>query len=414
MHNLKKGITFVKNIQYLTGIKPFISSHYHTVMDRPRNPFILGHRISRPYFCDRVSEQESLTSAVTNGRNVVMISPRRMGKTSLIYISLHDSKDIEEEYLTFFFDILQTNSLSEFTYLLGKAIFDKLMSKGMTKVHSFLAALKSLKGTFGFDAMTEVPTFNIQLGDIKYPEYTLDEIFNYIEKSEKPVIIVIDEFQQITKYPEKNTEALLRNHMQRMSNATFIFAGSERTILQEMFVSSKRPFYNSAEIMHLGPISEDIYVDFAQNLFSERERTIEEEPIRWTFRLFEGNTFYLQRTMNGAFAETAKGNVCGRETVVRSIRAMLAANEVIYREILSNVSSSQKSTLYAIANDKIVSNPTSGAFIKKHALLSASSVQSALIKLLKSGLVSKSEGGYSVTDPLLRIFINDLYSTSEI
>ncbi|MDE5808193.1 MAG: ATPase, partial [Muribaculaceae bacterium] len=329
-------------------------------------------------------------------------------------MSLHDSKEIEEEYLTFFFDILQTNSLNEFTYLLGKAIFDKLLSRGVSKVRGFLAALKSLKGTFGFDPMTGIPTFNIQLGDIKSPEYTLEEIFNYIEQNERPIIMVIDEFQQITKYPEKNTEALLRTYMQRTSNASFLFAGSESTLLQEMFVSSKRPFYNSAEIMHLGPINEQLYVEFAQKLFNDREKGIEEEPIRWTFRLFDGNTFYLQRTMNGAFAETPKHAICDHKIVVESIRSMLTSNEVIYREILSNVNVSQKATLYAIAEDKVVTNPMSSAFIKQHALTSASSVQSALQKLLKMGLIVKNEKGYSLTDPLLRIFINNLYSTPEI
>lgn len=383
-------------------------------MEKPHNPFILGHRIERPYFCDRIEEQKNLVSAVTNGRNVVLISPRRMGKTSLVYVSIHDSKEIEEEYITFFFDILQTNSLGEFTYLLGKAIFDTLMSKNIARVRTFLAALKSLKGTFGFDPMNGTPTFDIQLGDIKHPEYTLEEIFNYIERSEKPVVIVIDEFQQITKYPEKNTEAILRSHMQRLSNASFVFAGSERTILQEMFVSSKRPFYNSSEIMHLGPICEDLYVEFAQELFLQRGKNIEESPIRWAFRLFDGNTFYMQRTMNGAFAETAKGAICGQETVLRSVRAMLSANEVFYREMLSNVNASQKSTLYAIAKDKVAKSPTSGGFIKKHALPSASSVQSALLKLTKSGLIYKSEEGYELTDPLMRIFINELYSTPEI
>lgn len=383
-------------------------------MNNPKNPFILGHRISRPFFCDRETEQKELTSAVTNGRNTVLISPRRMGKTSLIYVSLHDSEEIEKEYLTFFFDILQTNSLAEFTYLLGKAIFETLVSKSKNKVKEFLAALKSLKGTFGFDPFSGTPTFNLQLGDIIHPEYTLEEIFNYIEKSEKPVIIVIDEFQQITKYPEKNTEAILRSHIQRMSNATFIFAGSEQTILQEMFVSSKRPFYNSSEIMHLGPISEDRYVAFAVGMFEKYNKYIEEEAIRRAFNIFEGNTFYLQRTMNGAFADTAEGYTCWNETVMRSIRSMLASNEVIYREILSNVSVSQKTTLYAIAKNRIVTNPLSGAFIKKHALPSTSSVQNALNKLTKSGLVSKSEKGYSLTDPLLRIFINELYSTPEI
>lgn len=383
-------------------------------MKHPRNPFILGHRIRRPYFCDRITEQEQLTSAITNGRNVVLISPRRMGKTSLAYVTLHDSKEIEDEYITFFIDILQTNSLSEFTYLLGKAVFDRLLSHSATRVRDFLAALKSIKGTFGFDTMTGTPTFNLQLGDIKLPEYTLEEIFNYIEQNGKPAIIVIDEFQQVTKYPEKNTEAMLRSHIQRMSNTTFVFSGSERSILQEMFVSSKRPFYNSSEIMHLGPIAEDTYVHFAKDLFHQRGKTIEEEPIRWAFRLFDGNTYYLQRTMNGAFADTAEGTVCKQTTVLRSVRAMLAANEVIYREILSNINTSQKSTLYAISEDRTVPSPTSGEFIKRHALQSASSVQSALLKLTKAGIIYRSETGYSLTDPLMRLFINELYSTPEI
>ncbi|MDE6485363.1 MAG: ATP-binding protein [Duncaniella sp.] len=383
-------------------------------MSIPRNPFILGHRIERPYFCDRENEQKNLTTAVINGRNVVLVSPRRMGKTSLIYVSLHDSKEIADEYVTFFIDILQTNSLREFTYVLGKAVFDTMRSRSASWVSGFLAALRSLKGTFGFDPLAGTPTFDIKLGDIRNPEYTLEEIFGYMEQSEKPVIVVIDEFQQITKYPEKNTEALLRSHIQRMSNASFIFAGSEQSILQEMFVSSKRPFYNSSEIMHLGPISEERYVEFARGLFRERDRDIDEEAILRVFSLFDGNTFYLQRTMNGAFADTSEGKVCGMDTVVRSVKAMLAANEVIYREMLSNVSISQKSTLYAVAQERVVKNPTGSAFVKGHSLVSASAVQNALIKLSNSGLVVRTEDGYSLTDPLLRIFINDLYSTPEI
>ncbi|MBD5232940.1 MAG: ATP-binding protein [Bacteroidales bacterium] len=384
-------------------------------MDKPRNPFILGHRISRPYFCDRVTEQAKLTSAVLNGRNVVLISPRRMGKTSLVYVSLYDSQEIKgDEYLVFFFDILQTNSLGEFTYLLGKEIFNTLLSKSQAKVRGFLAALKSLKGTFGFDAITGTPTFNLQLGDIKHPEYTLEEIFGYIEQSEKPVIIVIDEFQQITKYPEKNAEAILRSYMQRMSNASFVFAGSEQTLLQEMFVSSKRPFYNSAEIMHLGPIQEDLYVDFARQMFAEHGRGIEAEPIRWASRLFDGNTFYMQRVMNGAFVDTPEGDLCGMDTVHRSVCGMLAANEIIYREILSNVSVSQKMLLFALAAEKVVKSPLGSEFIKRNSLTSASAVQSALQKLTKAGLITKGDDGYRVADSLFRIFINGVYGTPEL
>ncbi|MDE5821355.1 MAG: ATP-binding protein [Paramuribaculum sp.] len=383
-------------------------------MDKIRNPFILGHRIYRPYFCDREDEQKSLVSAVLNGRNVVLISPRRMGKTSLVHLSLHESNEIQKDFITIFIDILQTNSLCEFTYILGKAIFDTLASKNATRVQGFLAALKSLKGTFGFDPFSGTPTFNIQLGDIKYPEYTLDEIFRYIEQSEKQFIITIDEFQQITKYPEKNIEALLRSHIQHLSKATFIFAGSEQTLLQEMFISSKRPFYQSAEIMNLEPIKENTYIEFVSNMFRDYNKEVDEDAVHKIYRLFGGTTFYLQRTMNGAFADTAERTKCDEAIILRSLKSMLAANEVIYREILSNISVSQKSALYAIAQDKIVKNPTGSAFIKKYSLVSSSSVQSAILKLIKSGLLTKTAEGYIVSDPLLRIFINGIYSNPEI
>ena len=383
-------------------------------MDKIRNPFILGHRIYRPYFCDREDEQKSLVSAVLNGRNVVLISPRRMGKTSLVHLSLHESNEIQKDFITIFIDILQTNSLCEFTYILGKAIFDTLASKNATRVQGFLAALKSLKGTFGFDPFSGTPTFNIQLGDIKYPEYTLDEIFRYIEQSEKQFIITIDEFQQITKYPEKNVEALLRSHIQHLSKATFIFAGSEQTRLQEMFISSKRPFYQSAEIMNLEPIKENTYIEFVRNMFRDYNKEVDEDAVHKIYRLFGGTTFYLQRTMNGAFADTAERTKCDEAIILRSLKSMLAANEVIYREILSNISVSQKSALYAIAQDKIVKNPTGSAFIKKYSLVSSSSVQSAILKLIKSGLLTKTAEGYIVSDPLLRIFINGIYSNPEI
>lgn len=345
---------------------------------------------------------------------MVLISPRRMGKTSLVHVAIHDSAEIENEYLTFFFDILQTNSLAEFTFLLGKTIFDKLKKRSELGLRGFLATLKSLKGTFGFDPITGTPTFNIQLGDIHNPEYTLDEIFEFLEKNEKPIIMVIDEFQQIAKYPEKNIEALLRSHIQRMSNATFFFSGSEQTILKEMFISSNRPFYNSSEIMHLGPIPEHIYADFAENLFMQREKDLAKTEIKWIYDLFDGNTFYLQRTMNGAFSYTEDGGKCGKKELERSIKEMLASNEVFYKETLSNVTANQKALLIAIAQERVVSSPTSGAFIKKNALLSASSVQSALKILSRNGLIVKEPQGYRINDALFRVFINNTYSIPEI
>ena len=118
----------------------------------------------------------------------------------------------------------------------------------------FIQTIKSISGKFGFDPITGMPTFNVELGDIDRPEYTLDEIFQYLGHADKPCIVAIDEFQQIAKYPEKNIEAQLRTHIQKLRNCNFIFAGSERHMMQEMFTSAVRPFYHSADMLELKAI----------------------------------------------------------------------------------------------------------------------------------------------------------------
>ena len=133
----------------------------------------------------------------------------------------------------------------------------------------FMQTLKSISGKFGFDPLSNTPTFSLELGDIDRPEYTLDEIFVYLAKADKPCIIAIDEFQQIAKYPEKNIEALLRTHIQKISNCHFIFAGSERHMMQNMFVSASRPFYHSADILELSAIPDEKYIPFIVGNFNK-------------------------------------------------------------------------------------------------------------------------------------------------
>ena len=140
------------------------------------NPFIVTGKIAPEYFCDRVQESARLVKSMTNGNNLVIISPRRMGKTGLIHFC-YDKPEISKEYYTFFIDILHTSSLREFTYLLGKEIYDSLLPRSRKMVKLFLQTLKSISGKFGFEPGLNLPVFNIELGDIERPEYTLDEIF---------------------------------------------------------------------------------------------------------------------------------------------------------------------------------------------------------------------------------------------
>lgn len=372
------------------------------------NPFIVSGEIYPECFCDRVTESARIVKSVTNGNNMVIISPRRMGKTGLIRFC-YEKPEIKNEYYTFFIDILHTSSLREFTYTLGREIYETLLPASKKTALAFVRTLRSISGKFAFDPLTGMPSFSISLGDIASPEYTLEEIFAYLSKADKPCIVAIDEFQQIAKYPEKNIEALLRKHTQKIGNCRFIYAGSERHMMQEMFLSAARPFYHSADMLELRAIAPEIYIPFIVGHFRCRKRGIATESVEWMYQLFKGHTYYVQKTFNESFADTQEGETCTDETIRTALDSIIASNETIFREILSNVPEKQKNLLYAIAKDGEAEKVLSAKFIKRHNLSSASSVQSALKKLLERDIVTEINKVYSVTDKFFGMWINRLF-----
>lgn len=377
-------------------------------MARTKNPFVVTGKIEREYFCDRKVESKTIQKAINNGNNLVLISPRRMGKTGLVRYC-YDFEFEKDEYYTFFIDILHTTSLQEFTYLLGRKIYETVLPKSKKMMTAFIHTLKSISGQFGFDPISNTPTFDLSLGDIVRPELTLEEIFYYLEHADRPCIVTIDEFQQIAKYPEKNVEALLRTHIQNMGNCQFIFAGSEYHIMQEMFISAAHPFYNSADILELKPIEESVYADFVTSWMQRYEKDIEPETIHLVYQLFRGNTYGMQKTFNEVFALMNDGEVCTKEIITKAINNIIDSKEPLFQELLSIIPEKQKPLLYAIAADGEVEKPTSAAFIKRHKLTSASAVQYAAKQLMTSGLITKLHGKYSLNEQFFDIWINRMY-----
>ena len=270
----------------------------------------------------------------------------------------------------------------------------------------FPMVMKSLQASFGYDPIQGTPTFDVKLGDLIRPEYTLKEIFDYIDQADQRCLIVIDEFQQITNYPEKNVEATLRTYMQHTSNANFVFAGSQRRIMSEMFGSEKRPFYNSAREINLEPIALDIYTEFVQKHFHAAGKTIDAEAIGFVYEKFDGVTLYNQQIMNDAYDMVDEGGHCNLDMVSAIVSEYVEENDKRLRELMQFVTEQQKAVLYAIKEDEPVKAITSGMFTKKHRLKSPSATQSAVKALLRSDIVTRKDGLYSVSDPLLDLWLD--------
>ena len=382
-------------------------------MKGKKNPFIVSGKIEPEYFCDRASESARLIKSLTNGNNLVLISPRRMGKTGLIQYC-YDKEPFYGNYHTIFIDILHTTSLREFTFLFGKSIFEAILPLGQKMLTSFVHTLKSLSGKFSIDLLTNMPTFNLELGDITRPSLTLEEIFTYLEQADKPCIVAFDEFQQIANYPEKNIEALLRTHVQRATNTHFIFAGSEYHIMQEMFMSSAKPFYNSADTLELKAIDIDVYTQFVIEHMSRGNRTISPELVKAVYQLYRGNTYAMQKTFNELYSILDEGSKVTMDLVITAINNVIDSKEPMFREQLSNIPDKQKPLLYAIAQDGEAEHITSAKFVKDHKLPSASAVQYATTQLVASGVITKLAGKYSLNDPFFALWINRLYGTQSL
>jgi hypothetical protein len=374
------------------------------------NPFITGGYVPEEYFCDRVQESKEVIRTLSNGNNLAIISPRRMGKTGLIEHCFHQP-EIRDHYYTFFIDIYATDTLKEFVYKLGKEIFDTLKPKGKQFLDGFFSMISSLRPAFKLDSATGSPTFDIGIGEIHQAAFTLEEIFKYLEAADRQCVVAIDEFQQIGKYPEKNIEAILRTHIQKCKNTSFIFAGSQRHLMQNIFFSSSRPFYQSVSLLQLDAIKEEEYNRFVRKHFANDKKDISAELVSKIYQLFEGHTWYVQNIFNELFSLTAENETCSFALAEEAIVNKIDSYRPLYQSTLSLLPERQKEILYAIAKEGKASGITSGPFIKKHGLLSQSSVQTAVKQLLDKEIITSEENVYEVYDRFFGLWLANLYGT---
>ena len=376
------------------------------------NPIYITGIVPETYFCDRKKETAWMERTLENRAHILLTSPRRMGKTQLIR-HVFEQPSIKDNSYTFYVDIYPTTSLHEFVLFLSKEIYSVLVPKGKAALDKFLAGLHSLAGSLGYDPLTNTPKFDIKLGDIHSPELTLEEIFGYLESADKPCIFAIDEFQQIAEYPEKNVEALLRSHIQKMNNCLFIYAGSNRHILENMFNSAAKPFYNSAEQTYLDSIPKDIYTRFTREQFSNAGRKISGEAAALAYDLFEGHTYYVHNVLHNAFAYLNPDKEVDVVDINNTLNDLLEEKGHTFASLMNQLNYQQKETLIAIAKEGKARGVTSVAFVKKHALKSPSSVQYAIGTLLDKQIVTYDTVGkvkvYSVADRFLAKWIERTY-----
>jgi len=255
------------------------------------NPFSYSDYVTGEAFCDRTTEQKDLIYYARNSQNALLYSHRRMGKTSLVHQVIRRLKKTKPKVQSIYIDLYGTLDENDF--------IDAVLT-GLTQIESklerILKQMAGLKITGSIDPITNLPTLSASIKPREKPEY-LEKALNLMASysAKQKMLVVLDEFQEVAKYSEEGFEKRLRKVIQRHRNISYIFSGSQKHILMEMFHSAKRAFYKMARSYPLEKIAIHHYTDWAQKLFKKKNINISGEIITSIVERSDHQPIYIQQ-----------------------------------------------------------------------------------------------------------------------
>lgn len=345
------------------------------------NPFSLEPYTTKERFCDREQELKDIVSFLTNGSNVTLISPRRYGKTGLIFRTFDALK--EKHYTCIYADIFSAQCLDDLIKILSEAIVNSMASDSLIK--KFFIALKNVRPLLSYDPISGSPQVSLSFQNDSQKTPTLKNIFDFLEKQGKKVILAIDEFQQIRDFKETNIEALLRTYIQQLHHVKFIFCGSKKHLMTDMFTNAKKPFYESSRTVYIDRIDLEKYKAFITTLFTKTGKTIDDDAVNFILEWTKRHTYYTQFVCNQVFAESSKKiTLEDVKNVVSSIIRLEITNFIERRNLLTE---KQWQFLIAIAKEGSVRQPTAGAFLMKYGIGSSATAKKILTTLVEKELL---------------------------
>lgn len=366
-----------------------------------KNPFLISGYQGPSYFCDRENETEHIINNIQNGVNTTLLSIRRIGKTGLIH-HVFNKIQSNKASVCIYIDLYATQNLNDLIEKIATSFVKKFPEK-QSAGKKLMQVMKGLRPVIQFDGLTGEPQISFDFTQESQMNHSLQSLFAFLEKQQLNVVIAFDEFQQINEYPEKNTEAILRTIIQPLTTIQFIFSGSSKHLLMDIFNNSKRPFFASTQPIQLGFIPSDKYSTYIQQHFESNKKNISAEAIQFILTWTKRHTYYTQVVCNRVFSLEIKTITI--TDVQRACSQILTEQEVIFYQYRNLLTSGQWNILKAIAKEGKVYQILEKKFIQKHSLGTTSSIQRSIASLLQKEMIyeEQEEQGsyYSIYDCFL-------------
>ncbi|MCD4789657.1 MAG: ATP-binding protein [Bacteroidales bacterium] len=378
-------------------------------MKQKKNPFKFGKVVTGGNFCNRKQEIKELKQFITDGYSVWLYSPRRYGKSSLIYKVFNEITNIKLIY----FDLYNVFSTDDFcrkySKLLAKELFDwrdeiKVLTKKMT--HYF----QNLYPKISFDE-TGTPSFSLEVKQIK-DMADVEKILNIpgIIAKEKlqPICIAFDEFQEIERIDPFMIN-WMRSVFQTQENVSYIFLGSKQSLMRNIFSSVNSPFYEFAVKMDIKPISYNDLFEFIKSKFGQQKITILDKNINYILQVSECHPHFTQYFASVVFDMIRSGENQDVDNFKNIwLNKIIDSQSVIFQNIFDQLKNNQRRILSLIAIPDDRAELFSEETRNKFQLPASSSINTILKALMKKDLIHKADNSYKVNNPVFKAWLRQI------
>lgn len=361
------------------------------------NPFTFGTIVSGDDFADRRHEIDELTQALLSQTNVIIASPRRYGKTSLILEVFRRVRT--QGILTVYVDLLPVTSRTRFIEVYAAAVSQAENSRLEDAIEFLREIIPTPKVVIKPEG---IPGIEIELNRTRREVESmmsaiLDAPQKLAERKKKAVAVAFDEFQEINNLDGEQMQREIRSRIQHQKSVAYVFAGSRKHLLDRTFADKTRPLYRIGKPLHLGPIPADDFADFIRRKFESNGMRLS-EPVAREIVSFTGcHPYYTQQLCHEIWNLLRPGSEVDASSVKDAVLNVLVAQGYAFTTIWESLPLIQRALLRGVALNggaKIFSKE----FIARHSLGTPSSVQKAAQYLVERGLLEREDEGYAVPD----------------
>jgi len=369
----------------------------------PRNPFMYGHPVEGAYFTDRDADIHKLLVAAKSKTHLFIISPRRYGKTSMLFE--FQRRLNPKRYLSMYVDLYSTPSLEDLvsTYVTGISKSETLFQRQLSLAKELI---QNIKPAVEIDEEGK-PVLTVDFSRRNSGWDTLKQILDQPEKIAKKrgkhFVVIFDEFQEILKVGGAEIEKVMRSVLEKHKNVTYIFSGSKKDVLRNMVMSKTRPFYKMGEVYELPPISDSDYERFIVKKFRKFGVQIEHSAVSAILNLSSKIPNNVQYLSNKVWENRGRNRTINSDNVKECFNLIIDEQNSTFYEIWELLSLGQRKLLLALVKYG-GKNVYSGRFLQS-STLSLGSVQKWVQSLIEHDTIERTSDGVKIADPLFEAWV---------